>query len=169
MNWTFDPWAHQLHFWDVSLHLCCMTGTHCVTCLSLRTGSVTDDGELSTVCYRPEGIDRLVQQTNFNRKELQVLYRGFKSVSQHFLSTITDSCVTISIDEIHEHCCELIGLCYMWMFSWSWHDGAVICTGVSQWCGEWGDVQKHLLPVLPSGRSVTHSLPFFSRQFSSWC
>ncbi|XP_029368174.1 Kv channel-interacting protein 2-like isoform X2 [Echeneis naucrates] len=46
------------------------------------TGSVADDSELSTVCYRPEGIDRLVQQTNFSKKELQVLYRGFKNVSR---------------------------------------------------------------------------------------
>uniref|UniRef100_A0A3Q3WMB8 EF-hand domain-containing protein n=1 Tax=Mola mola TaxID=94237 RepID=A0A3Q3WMB8_MOLML len=38
-----------------------------------------DDAELSTVCYRPEGLDRLVQQTNFSKKELQVLYRGFKN------------------------------------------------------------------------------------------
>uniref|UniRef100_UPI003AAD2D4A A-type potassium channel modulatory protein KCNIP2-like isoform X7 n=1 Tax=Centroberyx gerrardi TaxID=166262 RepID=UPI003AAD2D4A len=45
------------------------------------TDSVTDDGELSTVCYRPEGLDHLLQQTNFNKKELQVLYRGFKNVT----------------------------------------------------------------------------------------
>uniref|UniRef100_A0A668VXN8 EF-hand domain-containing protein n=1 Tax=Oreochromis aureus TaxID=47969 RepID=A0A668VXN8_OREAU len=38
-----------------------------------------EDGELSTVCYRPEGLDRLVQQTKFSKKELQVLYRGFKN------------------------------------------------------------------------------------------
>ncbi|XP_023277791.1 Kv channel-interacting protein 2-like [Seriola lalandi dorsalis] len=47
--------------------------------LSLHAGSITDEDELSTVCYRPEGIDRLVQQTNFSKKELQVLYRGFKN------------------------------------------------------------------------------------------
>uniref|UniRef100_A0A096LQX1 Potassium voltage-gated channel interacting protein 2 n=1 Tax=Poecilia formosa TaxID=48698 RepID=A0A096LQX1_POEFO len=43
------------------------------------TGSITEEGELSTVCYRPEGLDSLVQQTNFSKKELQVLYRGFKN------------------------------------------------------------------------------------------
>ncbi|XP_051240327.1 Kv channel-interacting protein 2-like isoform X3 [Dicentrarchus labrax] len=41
--------------------------------------SIADDAELSTVCYRPEGLDRLVQQTNFTKKELKVLYRGFKN------------------------------------------------------------------------------------------
>ncbi|XP_070783313.1 A-type potassium channel modulatory protein KCNIP2-like isoform X6 [Enoplosus armatus] len=45
------------------------------------TGSISDEAELSTVCYRPEGLDRLVQQTSFSKKELQVLYRGFKNVS----------------------------------------------------------------------------------------
>uniref|UniRef100_A0A672FHJ3 Potassium voltage-gated channel interacting protein 2 n=1 Tax=Salarias fasciatus TaxID=181472 RepID=A0A672FHJ3_SALFA len=47
--------------------------------LTPHAGSLADDGELSTVCYRPEGLDRLVQQTNFSKKELQVLYRGFKN------------------------------------------------------------------------------------------
>ncbi|XP_055014169.1 Kv channel-interacting protein 2-like isoform X2 [Boleophthalmus pectinirostris] len=46
---------------------------------SLTQRSVADEGELSTVCYRPEGLDRLVQQTNFSKKELQILYRGFKN------------------------------------------------------------------------------------------
>uniref|UniRef100_A0A3Q3BAV5 Kv channel interacting protein 2 n=1 Tax=Kryptolebias marmoratus TaxID=37003 RepID=A0A3Q3BAV5_KRYMA len=40
---------------------------------------IADEGELSTVRYRPEGLDRLVQQTKFNKTELQVLYRGFKN------------------------------------------------------------------------------------------
>uniref|UniRef100_A0A3P9BMJ4 Potassium voltage-gated channel interacting protein 2 n=1 Tax=Maylandia zebra TaxID=106582 RepID=A0A3P9BMJ4_9CICH len=46
---------------------------------SSDAGSIVEDGELSTVCYRPEGLDRLVQQTKFSKKELQVLYRGFKN------------------------------------------------------------------------------------------
>lgn len=46
---------------------------------SINQRSSADDGDPSTVCYRPEGIDRLVQQTNFSKKELQVLYRGFKN------------------------------------------------------------------------------------------
>lgn len=43
--------------------------------------SVEDDFELSTVCHRPEGLEQLQEQTKFTRKELQVLYRGFKNVS----------------------------------------------------------------------------------------
>ncbi|MBN3307077.1 KCIP2 protein, partial [Amia calva] len=41
--------------------------------------SIEDDFELSTVCHRPEGLDKLQQQTKFTKKELQVLYRGFKN------------------------------------------------------------------------------------------
>ncbi|KAM9727857.1 A-type potassium channel modulatory protein KCNIP2 isoform 3-T3 [Menidia menidia] len=41
--------------------------------------SVEDDFELSTVCHRPESMDKLQEQTKFTKKELQVLYRGFKN------------------------------------------------------------------------------------------
>ncbi|XP_040002035.1 Kv channel-interacting protein 2-like isoform X2 [Xiphias gladius] len=54
---------------------CCRSGSS----PSINQRSIADDGELSTVCYRPEGLDRLVQQTNFSKKELQLLYRGFKN------------------------------------------------------------------------------------------
>uniref|UniRef100_A0A8K9UM64 Potassium voltage-gated channel interacting protein 2 n=1 Tax=Oncorhynchus mykiss TaxID=8022 RepID=A0A8K9UM64_ONCMY len=46
---------------------------------TLVEDSVVEDGELSTVCYRPEGLDQLLQQTKFTRRELQILYRGFKN------------------------------------------------------------------------------------------
>ncbi|XP_056135935.1 Kv channel-interacting protein 2-like isoform X1 [Lampris incognitus] len=54
---------------------CCRSGSS----PSLNQNSVADDAELSTVCHRPEGLDQLLQQTSFNRKELQILYRGFKN------------------------------------------------------------------------------------------
>ncbi|XP_063128150.1 Kv channel-interacting protein 2 isoform X3 [Rattus norvegicus] len=41
--------------------------------------SVEDEFELSTVCHRPEGLEQLQEQTKFTRRELQVLYRGFKN------------------------------------------------------------------------------------------
>ncbi|XP_069610163.1 A-type potassium channel modulatory protein KCNIP2 isoform X1 [Ranitomeya imitator] len=43
------------------------------------TDSVEDDFELSTVCHRPEGLEQLQEQSKFTKKELQVLYRGFKN------------------------------------------------------------------------------------------
>ncbi|KAM9067672.1 A-type potassium channel modulatory protein KCNIP2 isoform X3 [Sminthopsis crassicaudata] len=46
---------------------------------TLAPDSVEDEFELSTVCHRPEGLDQLQEQTKFTRKELQVLYRGFKN------------------------------------------------------------------------------------------
>ncbi|XP_015271401.1 PREDICTED: Kv channel-interacting protein 2 isoform X1 [Gekko japonicus] len=45
----------------------------------LLADSIEDEYELSTVCHRPEGLDQLQEQTKFTRKELQVLYRGFKN------------------------------------------------------------------------------------------
>lgn len=42
--------------------------------------SVEDELELSTVRHRPEGLEQLEAQTRFSRKELQILYRGFKNV-----------------------------------------------------------------------------------------
>ncbi|XP_052005663.1 Kv channel-interacting protein 1-like isoform X2 [Xyrauchen texanus] len=40
---------------------------------------IDDELELSIVCHRPEGLEQLQAQTNFSKKELQVLYRGFKN------------------------------------------------------------------------------------------
>jgi Ca2+-binding EF-hand superfamily protein len=37
-----------------------------------------DDLEMQVVRYKPEGLDALCRNTKFSRKELQVMYRGFK-------------------------------------------------------------------------------------------
>lgn len=42
--------------------------------------SVEDELELSAIRHRPEGLEQLESQTRFSRKELQILYRGFKNV-----------------------------------------------------------------------------------------
>ncbi|XP_067909494.1 A-type potassium channel modulatory protein KCNIP2 isoform X1 [Heterodontus francisci] len=46
---------------------------------SLSEYSIEDEFEPSTVCHRPEGLEQLQGQTKFSKKELQVLYRGFKT------------------------------------------------------------------------------------------
>ncbi|XP_008408304.1 Kv channel-interacting protein 2 isoform X1 [Poecilia reticulata] len=57
---------------------------------SITQRSITEEGELTTVRYRPEGLDSLVQQTNFSKKELQECPSGvvnedtFKSIYAHF-------------------------------------------------------------------------------------
>uniref|UniRef100_A0A3P9LS11 Kv channel interacting protein 2 n=1 Tax=Oryzias latipes TaxID=8090 RepID=A0A3P9LS11_ORYLA len=48
-------------------------------CLFEAFPDISDEAELSAVCFRPQGLDLLVQQTRFSKKELQVLYRGFKN------------------------------------------------------------------------------------------
>ncbi|XP_075999833.1 Kv channel-interacting protein 4 [Genypterus blacodes] len=49
------------------------------TSSSSSSDSVEDELELSTVRHRPEGLEQLEAQTRFSRKELQILYRGFKN------------------------------------------------------------------------------------------
>ena len=39
--------------------------------------------ELSVVRYKPDGINALARTTKFTKKELQLMYRGFKAVSTH--------------------------------------------------------------------------------------
>jgi len=39
-----------------------------------------DDGETQLLRCKPESIDQLNRVTKFTRKELQILYRGFKQV-----------------------------------------------------------------------------------------
>ncbi|KAH0623816.1 hypothetical protein JD844_006959, partial [Phrynosoma platyrhinos] len=56
--------------------LICCTSSEALLFLA---DSVEDEFELSTVCHRPEGLDQLQEQSKFTRKELQVLYRGFKN------------------------------------------------------------------------------------------
>ncbi|XP_036913646.1 Kv channel-interacting protein 1 isoform X1 [Sturnira hondurensis] len=40
---------------------------------------IEDELEMTMVCHRPEGLAQLEAQTNFTKRELQVLYRGFKN------------------------------------------------------------------------------------------
>jgi len=39
-----------------------------------------DNVETQMVRYKPEGLDALCRVTKFTRKELQIMYRGFKQV-----------------------------------------------------------------------------------------
>jgi len=47
-----------------------------------------EDDETHTTRYKPEGLDALCQSTKFSRKELQILYRGFKQVRTFFYETL---------------------------------------------------------------------------------
>lgn len=53
-----------------------------------------DDLEMQVVRYKPEGLDTLCRNTKFSRKELQIMYRGFKQASRpehHFTLYATPS------------------------------------------------------------------------------
>ncbi|XP_068544642.1 A-type potassium channel modulatory protein KCNIP2 isoform X5 [Anas acuta] len=76
------PWDPQgLQTVGIILLLCSsLKLLHALGIIDLTGGdSVEDEFELSTVCHRPEGLEQLQEQTKFTRKELQVLYRGFKN------------------------------------------------------------------------------------------
>lgn len=49
--------------------------------MCVSSDKIDDDLEMTMVCHRPEGLEQLEAQTNFSKRELQVLYRGFKNVS----------------------------------------------------------------------------------------
>ncbi|KAM9406694.1 Kv channel-interacting protein 4-like isoform 3-T3 [Salvelinus alpinus] len=52
---------------------------HLLGLINFSEDSVEDELELSAVRHRPEGLEQLEALTRFNRKELQILYRGFKN------------------------------------------------------------------------------------------
>ncbi|KAM8880915.1 Kv channel-interacting protein 4 [Synchiropus picturatus] len=52
---------------------------HVMGFISFSEDSVEDELELTTARHRPEGLEQLEAQTQFSRKELQILYRGFKN------------------------------------------------------------------------------------------
>lgn len=49
--------------------------------------SVEDELEMATVRHRPEALELLEAQSKFTKKELQILYRGFKNVRTFFLTS----------------------------------------------------------------------------------
>lgn len=55
-------------------------GGHVLTPSPLLPDKIEDELEMTMVCHRPEGLEQLEAQTNFTKRELQVLYRGFKNV-----------------------------------------------------------------------------------------
>lgn len=59
------------------------------------TDSVEDELEMATVRHRPEALELLEAQSKFTKKELQILYRGFKNVS----ATVLMSSLTCPFEE----------------------------------------------------------------------
>lgn len=55
------------------------------------TDSVEDELEMATVRHRPEALELLEAQSKFTKKELQILYRGFKNVRTSFLTLFSHS------------------------------------------------------------------------------
>ncbi|XP_047671500.1 Kv channel-interacting protein 4 isoform X1 [Tachysurus fulvidraco] len=58
---------------------CCLVRRIISWVQPVKKDSTEDELELSAVRHRPEGLEQLEAQTRFSRKELQILYRGFKN------------------------------------------------------------------------------------------
>ena len=43
---------------------------------------------MQVVRYKPEGLDILCRNTKFTKKELQIMYRGFKQVRPYCLNIL---------------------------------------------------------------------------------
>ncbi|XP_078535009.1 Kv channel-interacting protein 4 [Lissotriton helveticus] len=52
---------------------------HLLGLIDFSEDNVEDEMEMATVRHRPEALELLEAQTKFTRKELQILYRGFKN------------------------------------------------------------------------------------------
>uniref|UniRef100_A0A452VKI8 Potassium voltage-gated channel interacting protein 1 n=1 Tax=Ursus maritimus TaxID=29073 RepID=A0A452VKI8_URSMA len=48
---------------------------------SLVPDKIEDELEMTMVCHRPEGLEQLEAQTNFTKRELQVLYRALPNAN----------------------------------------------------------------------------------------
>ncbi|XP_046707384.1 Kv channel-interacting protein 4 isoform X2 [Silurus meridionalis] len=74
--WQF-PRNHRLS--KKVLMNCCLVKRIISWAQPVKKDSTEDELELSAVRHRPEALEQLEAQTRFSRKELQILYRGFKN------------------------------------------------------------------------------------------
>ena len=87
-------WTCHKHPVSISFHFCLLWIPIGEQWLFLRpwfssTDSVEDELEMATVRHRPEALELLEAQSKFTKKELQILYRGFKNVRTFFLTAFT--------------------------------------------------------------------------------
>ncbi|KAK9399260.1 Kv channel-interacting protein 4-like [Crotalus adamanteus] len=52
---------------------------HLLGLIDFSEDSIEDEIEMATVRHRPEALELLEAQSKFTKKELQILYRGFKN------------------------------------------------------------------------------------------
>ena len=69
-------------------------------------GAEIDHGEAQGMRHRPEGIDSLCRTTKVTRKELQILYRGFKQVSYN--NKIITTMLSKPLDNLTPRCAQSV-------------------------------------------------------------
>ncbi|XP_013392493.1 Kv channel-interacting protein 1 isoform X4 [Lingula anatina] len=72
-----EPWT----FRGMLIKFCQHCIIDCVVSCFCKQDNDLDDLEMQVVRYKPEGLDALCRNTKFSRKELQIMYRGFKQVA----------------------------------------------------------------------------------------
>ncbi|KAG2455794.1 KCIP1 protein, partial [Polypterus senegalus] len=114
-----------------------------------------DELEMTVVCHRPEGLEQLEAQTNFTKRELQILYRGFKNVnvslSERHLIAISVPLWPLPSSIVHV--CPPRSLAPHWLFL-----VFDLLAGVSQRTGQRGDLQADLCTVLSTWSTYAHYL-----------
>lgn len=62
---------------------------NCKISVCLLAEDEVDELTLHVVRYRPEELDKLTKNTKFTRKEIQLIYRGFKQVQTNITPILT--------------------------------------------------------------------------------
>ena len=74
---------------ELRISTSCISCWAFLLCLLYSADTVEDEMEMATVRHRPEALELLEAQSKFTKKELQILYRGFKNVSTSFLNLLS--------------------------------------------------------------------------------
>lgn len=89
--------------------------------------SIEDEMEMATVRHRPEALALLEAQSRFTKKELQILYRGFKNVSGPSCKFKWQFLVNFGDVQRFLYCnwkTDYLGLKYFWapnlQYGWWW-------------------------------------------------
>ncbi|XP_009583753.1 PREDICTED: Kv channel-interacting protein 4-like, partial [Fulmarus glacialis] len=77
--------------------------------------TVEDEMEMATVRHRPEALELLEAQSKFTKKELQILYRGFKNLAGIPAEDPSAVCLLFQ-------CVFAV----LWCWAWCWHVSGVV-------------------------------------------
>ena len=62
-----------------------------------------DETEKQVARCKPEGLDALCRTTKFSRKELQIMYRGFKNVTHCLYCSHCTIIISLTVSDFYPH------------------------------------------------------------------